>query len=182
MPPRFPRRPVLAIATALAVFSVAACGVPGAAGQTSVTSTSASPPPSPLPSLATPGPSISPQFLAFVDSDAFYVQPAPADAQPTVSKADAEALARSFPATHGVVNGSMLGQCVVQGKDTTPTKSYLCWVIDGTSHQPDPLAGGPRPSSGQTPGPDATTFSEYYVIVDAQRGSATSGTIVMSAG
>jgi hypothetical protein len=168
-----------------AVLLLSACGVENPADQVASPSSTVSPPasPSPSPTLATPGPGISSEFLAFVDTDAFYVEPAPAGASPTISQADAVTLAQNFPPTNRVVNGSMLGECVSVGQGNTPTKSYLCWVIDGTSHEPDPLSQvGPLPGSTATPGPATTIFPEYFVIVDAQPGSATAGTIVFAGG
>jgi len=156
------------------VVGLAACGPRGALGGT--VSSGATP----TPALATPGPGISADFLAAVNSDGFYVTPAPADANPAISQADAEALVRNDPFTHGFANASMLGQCVAPGRGNTATKTYLCWVVDGTSHLPNLLEGNVNASS---PGPNNTTiYKEIFVIVDAQPGSATAGTIVTAAG
>jgi hypothetical protein len=161
----------------LVLLAVAACGVTKAADQ--VTTTSASP--TPAPTLATPGPSISPAFLAFVDSSVS-VEPAPANASPAISQQDAETLARNYPPTNGVVNGSMLGECV-GGQVAATQTPYLCWVIDGTSHEPSGVPGGP-PTTNPSPGSGLgeVTYSEFYVIVDAQPGSPTAGTILTAAG
>jgi hypothetical protein len=162
----------------LALSILSACGPlssGGAGGQVS-----ASPTPTALPPTATPAPGVSPQFLANIDGSAFYIGTAPSDASPTISQADAETLARDFPPTNGVVNSSMLGECV-----WASGKSYLCWIIDGTSGKPSPVShiGGPvAVSPGATPIPDTVVYETFYVAVDAQPGSPTANTIVSAGG
>jgi hypothetical protein len=134
---------------------------------------------SPTSSLATPTAGVTSQFLSKINGAAFHLEQAPAGATPAISQSDAETTARNFPPTNGVVNGSVLGECVWPG-----TKSYLCWLIDATSHQPV-LASVPHKFGTQTtpsPGVDRVVYGEFYVIVDAESGSSTAGTIVDAGG
>lgn len=160
------------------VVGLTACGLKGGLGagsSQSATSPAASPP------LATPTSGISSQFLAYIDSDGFYVEPAPSGVAPGVTQGEAESVARDYPPTHGVVNGSMLGQCVLPGRGNTPTKSYLCWLIDGTSGVPEPISH-PYSSSSASPMPEYAVYKYFYVVVDAQSGSSTVGTVVFAGG
>jgi hypothetical protein len=130
------------------------------------------------PALATPGDGITQQFLDTVNGDGsgFHIEPAPVGANPAISQKDAEALAGEFPPTNGTTNGSILGECVTPAKGATPAKSYLCWLIDATSGKPTIVQ---TIEQGQ---PDEAIYGAFYVIVDAQPGSPTAGTIVTAVG
>jgi hypothetical protein len=163
----------------LVVASLAACGsnAVGPGDQVAPSST-------PSPALATPGFGVSSEFLAWVNGEGvkyprtFYLAPAPQNAAPTISQQDAETLARNSPEANGAANGAILGECTYP---RPPEKAYLCWLVDATSGKPILAPGGP-PTDGPIPSAREMTDTHFAVIIDAQPGSATAGTIVTAFG
>jgi hypothetical protein len=157
----------------LMVAAIAGCGSlhGGAGAVTSATPTGSSG------DWAPPGQAVVGSIPAsLINSMGMAYYPAPPDAKPAISQAQAEQIALGGPpivsplkvrATYLVEN---LGKSTLSG--ATPGNRSLTWVVDMSPDQPFPQIGGGQPASPQTsPAPTPQPNRWLWATVNAETGA-----------